>query len=115
MYKVSRTRDTITETWYFANLHAYEVSHRHDLALTDEPIRARIISMSGFGNALIGTKQLFFFICVRNYVQALLSTFPEHPIFSQQKTENLPSLIQMMKQKKMERAIGVNTMKPKNW
>ena len=35
MYKVSRLRDTITETWYFVYLHAYEVSHRRDLALTD--------------------------------------------------------------------------------
>ena len=30
MYKVSRLRDTITETWYFVYLHAYEVSHRRD-------------------------------------------------------------------------------------
>ena len=34
MYKVSRLRDTITETWYFVYLQAYEVSHRRDLALT---------------------------------------------------------------------------------
>ena len=35
MYKVSHLRDTITETWYFVYLLAYEVSHRRDLALTD--------------------------------------------------------------------------------
>ena len=28
--KVSRLHDTITETWYFVYLHAYEVSHRRD-------------------------------------------------------------------------------------
>ena len=35
MYKVSPLRDTITETWYFVYLHAYKVSHRRDLALTE--------------------------------------------------------------------------------
>ena len=34
MYQVSRLRVTITETWYFVYLHAYEVSHRCDMALT---------------------------------------------------------------------------------